>query len=49
MALLTSITDFNINNMRSNLALLSHKSTFSKFMEFILSRGFTVYNNPDMQ
>ena len=49
MTLLTSITDFNINNMKLNLILLSYKFTFFKSIEFILPEGFTVYNNFNMQ
>ena len=49
MALLISITDFNINNIKSDLVLLNYKFIFFKFIEFILLKGFIVYNNFNMQ
>ena len=45
MVLLINTTDFNINNIKLNLTLLSYKFIFFKFIEFILSKSLTVYNN----
>ena len=45
MVLLINITDFNINNIRLNLVLLSYKFTFFKFIKFILSESLIIYSN----
>ena len=49
MTLLVNITDSNINNIKLNLVLLNYKFTFFKSIEFILLKGFIVYNNFNTQ
>ena len=49
MALLASTTDSSTSNARSDLASLSHGSTFPKSMEFTSPGGLTVYGDPDTQ